>query len=452
MDILKFGIEHALYPYMEKRKGNRIRLFTKQLQESERLAPEELRALQEKKLKELLLYCAEHVPAYARLDHAAIEADPFAALQAIPPLDKKTFREAPDRFIALNIPAESLIPNKSGGSTGSPVHFYMDRQQVEQYEAARWRGLSWYGITNGSRSVMVWGSSIELSPEARRAHDREDKWLKNREVLSAYELNEADGQKYIDYLNSYKPEYLYGYSTALEAFARAIEKAGTDKLAIRLKAIITTSETLFPWQAEYLKQVFGCPVGNEYGARDAGILAYSCPCGGMHVTAENCILEVLDPKTLQPLPNGESGIFAITDLTNRVQPRLRYMVGDTGTLLDGSCACGRTLPLMKAPEGREDALLVAEGGRLVHGNFANQIIRDYPMVNGFQLIQHTPGTATLRLAGDPEAIPADAIVSLIEKNLPGVSIATEYVDKIDPAPSGKIRYSIREFPLDGEEK
>ncbi len=167
----------------------------------------------------------------------------------------------------------------------------------------------------------------------------------------------------------------------------------------------------------------------------------------MHVTAENAILEVLDPKTLQPLPQGSDGILAITDLTNRVQPRLRYMVGDTGTLLSGSCRCGRTLPLMKAPEGREDALLVAEGGRLVHGNFANQIIRDYPQVSGFQLIQHTPKTATLKLAGDPAVIPADAIVSLISANLPGVSIQTEFVDAIAPAPSGKIRYSIREFDL-----
>lgn len=447
MDILKFGIERVLYPYMEKKKGNAIRPFTKQLLSSEKLPQEELRAMQERKLKKLLLHCLENVPAYSGLDRAQIEADPFAALRCIPPLDKKTFRENPDSFIALNVPAASLIPNKSGGSTGSPVHFYMDRHQVEQYEAARWRGLSWYGITNGSRSVMVWGSSIELSPEARKAHDREDRWLKNREVMSAYELNESDGQKYIDYLNSYKPEYLYGYSTALEVFARAIEKAGREKLKIRLKAIITTSETLFSWQAEYLNKVFGCAVGNEYGARDAGILAYSCPCGGMHITAENAILEVLDPKTLQPLPQSQEGILAITDLTNRVQPRLRYMVGDTGTLLSGSCHCGRTLPLMKAPSGREDALLVAEGGRLVHGNFANQIIRDYPMVNGFQLIQHTPQTATLKLAGDPGVIPAEKIVSLISANLPGVAVETEFVDAIEPAPSGKIRYSIREFEL-----
>ena len=447
MDILKFGIEHALYPYMEKKKGNKIRYYTKKLQESEALPLEDLQVLQEMKLKELLLHCAENVPAYAGLDKAQIAADPYKALQSIPPLDKKTFRADPERYLAKNTPDGALIANKSGGSTGSPVHFFMDRQQVEQYEAARWRGLGWYGITNGSRSVMVWGSSIELSPEARKAHDREDKWLKNREVLSAYELSEDDGQKYIDYLNSYRPEYLYGYSTALTAFAKAIEKAGKEKLKIRLKAIVTTSETLFPWQTEYLAAVFGCPIGNEYGARDAGILAYSCPCGSMHVTAENAVLEVLDPKTLQPLPKGESGIFAITDLTNRVQPRLRYMVGDTGTLLEGGCACGRTLPLMKAPEGREDALLVAEGGRLVHGNFANQIIRDYPMVSGFQLIQHTPETATLRLAGDPAAIPEETIVSLIAKNLPGVTIKTEYTDHIEPAPSGKIRYSVREFDL-----
>ncbi len=447
MDILKFGIEHALYPYMEKRKGNRIRFFTEELRKSERMTREELRALQEKRLKELLLHCAKNVPAYAALDETQIEADPFAALARVTPLDKKAFRESPELFLARGVSKDRLIPNKSGGSTGSPVHFFMDRQQVEQYEAARWRGLSWYGITNGSRSVMVWGSSIELSPEARKKHDREDKWLKNREVLSAYELSEADGAKYIDYLNRYKPEYLYGYSTALEVFAKAIEKAGAEKLKICLKAVVTTSETLFPWQADAIARVFGCPVGNEYGARDAGILAYSCPCGGMHVTAENAILEVLDPKTLEPLPEGSDGILAITDLTSRVQPRLRYMVGDTGTLLAGTCSCGRGLPLMKAPEGREDALLVAEGGRLVHGNFANQIIRDYPAVSGFQLIQHTPASATLRLAGDPAAIPADAILGLIRANLPGVEIEAEFTDCIEPAPSGKIRYSIREFDL-----
>ena len=100
------------------------------------------------------------------------------------------------------------------------------------------------------------------------------------------------------------------------------------------------------WQEDLIARVFDCPVANEYGAHDAGILAYTCPSGGIHITAENCILEVLDPVTYEPVPNGQSGVLAITDLTNYVQPRLRYMLGDMGTLSTEECCCGRRLPLV----------------------------------------------------------------------------------------------------------
>ena len=100
------------------------------------------------------------------------------------------------------------------------------------------------------------------------------------------------------------------------------------------------------WQEDLIARVFDCPVANEYGARDAGILAYTCPSGGIHITAENCIIEVLDPVTYEPVPNGQSGMLAITDLTNYVQPRLRYMLGDMGTLSTEECCCGRRLPLV----------------------------------------------------------------------------------------------------------
>lgn len=100
------------------------------------------------------------------------------------------------------------------------------------------------------------------------------------------------------------------------------------------------------WQEDLIARVFDCPVANEYGARDAGILAYTCPSGGIHITAENCIIEVLDPVTYEPVLNGQSGVLAITDLTNYVQPRLRYMLGDMGTLSTEECCCGRRLPLV----------------------------------------------------------------------------------------------------------
>ena len=72
----------------------------------------------------------------------------------------------PESFIADDADRSTLIANNSGGSSGHPVQFYMNRHTVEYYEAARWRGLSWYGITPGSRSLLIWGNPFELDKMA----------------------------------------------------------------------------------------------------------------------------------------------------------------------------------------------------------------------------------------------------------------------------------------------
>ena len=68
----------------------------------------------------------------------------------------------------------------------------MTRDQVESYEAARWRGLSWFGITYGSRSLMVWGNPVELNANQQRKQRMREQLLKNRRILSAYDLRPED--------------------------------------------------------------------------------------------------------------------------------------------------------------------------------------------------------------------------------------------------------------------
>lgn len=291
MPLHKYMIEHLLYPAMEQHKGNQIRAILNELQLSQKAnAP----AVQYQRLIKLLLHCKQHVPAYAGLlpDDSVILTDPMAVLRTrIPLLPKTNFQQNPEAYLADDIPTSARIANCTGGSTGQPVHFYMTRHQVESYEAARWRGLSWYGITQGSRSVMLWGSPIELSKQAQLKNRLKESLLKNRRILSAYNLTEQDLTKHVRFLEHYRPEYLYGYATILTAFAQMLENAHiTPNLS--LKAVVSTSETLEKWQEELLSRVFRCPVANEYGARDAGILAYTCPEGGIHITAENCVIEV----------------------------------------------------------------------------------------------------------------------------------------------------------------
>ena len=448
MPIHKYMIEHVLFPAMERYKDNRIRALLSELQQSQYA---DIASIQTQRLTRLLLHCKEHVPAYRAILPAAsqIRADPFRVLRtAVPPLPKRAFQRDAARYLADNIADAQRIPNCTGGSTGEPIHFFMTRQQVETYEAARWRGLGWYGITPGSRSMMLWGNPIELSRQAQLTSRLREQLLKNRRILSAYQLSDRNLVKYVKLIERYQPEYLYGYATILTAFARMIEQHKIP-LHCRLKAVVSTSETLSDRQSALLERVFHCPVANEYGARDAGILAYRCPQGSMHITAENCVIEVLDPISHKPLPNGESGVLAVTDLNNFVQPRLRYLLGDIGTLSATACPCGRHLPLLSRIDGREDDLLVGRAGALVHGNVIGQLLRPLSGLSAFQFRQHTPQQATLFLVkAAPDVRPDEAgIIHNIAKVLPDTSVSIQYVEQIPRSPSGKKRYAIRAFDL-----
>ncbi len=464
MDIIKFGIEKGLYPYMEKKKGNRVRFFTEELKKSAVLPPAEIKALQRERLAKLLRYCAEQVPAYSFLNTeeilAEIASDPEAVLRSrVPLLGKQEFKADPEKYMAKDFPEDRLIKNLTGGSTSEPLNFYMNRWQVEHYEAARFRGLSWSGISYGSRCIMVWGNPYDLSAGAQKKAALRDRILKNRQMISCFGMYPEKAGEYVSLINSYRPEYLYGYSGGLAMFAQILKDYGPEKIKVRLKAVLCTSETLFDWQKELMAEVFGCPVLAEYGARDAGILAFSCPCGHYHLSAENAYFELLDPVTYEPVPDGAPGVLAVTDLQTQAQPRLRWLLGDTLVMEPEESAevlsreCGINLPILRSIEGREDAILLATDGSLVHGDIISDAARKRIRIRQARFIQHTPMTATLMLSGDVDEELGQDMISQIKIRLGlDMDIKLQIVDEIKPLPSGKQRYSLREFDLRDAQK
>ncbi len=445
MDFVKFGIEHVVYPLMERKNGNKIRAYIKELQGSQSLSKEDLHALQTEKLRKLLTCCKESVPAYADI---TLCDDPWETLKAIPPLMKKVFQKTSEQHVNTAFPKEKLIPNTTGGSTGEPTRFYMDRFDVEHYEAARWRGLSWWGITPGSRSILVWGNPLELNANQQKSYRRKEKWLKNRQFIPAYELSPEKVGEYVKLIDSYRPEYLYGYSTSLYSLASMMKTAGvTPKL--RLKAVLSTSETLHPYQKELIEEVFSCSVINEYGARDAGILAYACPEGHLHITAENAIIELVDPQTFEPVKAGESGLVVVTDLNNFAQPRLRYVLGDMATAREETaCECGVTLPMLSRVDGREDDMLVRGDGTLIHGHAISHLTRKRNTIVKFKIVQSSREAAHLVvMQKTDDTAEYEAFVADVREMLSGVTVTAEKVSEIPPEKSGKTRYAIRAFPL-----
>ena len=435
---------------MEKRRGNRIRQKTEELKKNQSLSPEELTALQKEKLQALLLHCIAHVPAYVQFKHLEeqIKSDPFEALSSFPVLTKSGFKAGFDSYVSEIADKGALIPNYTGGSTSEPVKFYMDRHMVEYYEAARWRGLSWWGITPGSRSVMLWGNPLELNRQQTRKYSLKERWLKNRIMIPAYAIKAEEMEQYLSTIRRFKPEYIYGYASALNLFSELMLRQG-QSLGLKLKAVISTAETLHEFQRQTIEKAFECPVVNEYGARDGGIIAYQCGDGRMHITIENAVLEVMDPLTLELLPTGESGMLLVTDLNNYVMPRLRYQIGDRCALSKETCACGMGLPVLDKLDGREDDMFVTVEGKYIHGHAFNHLARSTDSIGKFQIVQKSPAAATLSIvvATNGDRVEIDEFIANVRQLLPGTSIDVNFVDDIPPSGSGKFRYTIRQFPL-----
>jgi len=72
-----------------------------------------------------------------------------------------------------------------------------------------------------------------------------------------------------------------------------------------------------------------------------------CPEGHLHVTAEHCFVEILDPKTWTPVAPGQRGLVAVTNLLDETMPHLRVILDYIASMPDKTCPCGRTLPILE---------------------------------------------------------------------------------------------------------
>ena len=188
--------------------------------------------------------------------------------------------------------------------------------------------------------------------------------------------------------------------------------------------------------------VFGCRVANGYGGRDAGFIAHECPSGGMHITAEDIVVEIVDPEG-NVLPAGQAGEIVTTHLATRDFPFVRYRTGDVGVLDDKPCACGRGLPLLKEIQGRTTDFVVAADGTIMHGLSLVYVVRDLPGIAAFKLIQESLDLTRVLLvrgAGFDPRYPEQIELGLKRRLGNAVEIRIELVDVIAPEPSGKFRY------------
>jgi phenylacetate-CoA ligase len=318
--------------------------------------------------------------------------------------------------------------------------FYIGRKRVSHDVAAKWRATRWWDVDIGDPEIVLWGSPIELGSQDRLRQIR-DRFLRTR-LLPAFEMSPDKVKKFFATIRQVRPRMLFGYPSAFAHLATQAEAQGLVMSDLGITVAFVTSERLYDHQRELIERVFGCPVANGYGGRDAGFIAHQCPSGGMHITAEDIIVEIVDPAG-QTLPTGASGEIVVTHLATRDFPFIRYRTGDIGVLDNQTCTCGRGLPLLKEIQGRCTDFVVAVDGTIIHGLALIYVLRDLPGVASFKIVQES--RAITRVWIEPGDGFTHDDLSKIEYGFKrrlgdDVSIVINLVDQIPPDVSGKFRY------------
>lgn len=339
----------------------------------------------------------------------------------------------------------------SSGSTGRPGIFVQDRDALAVYDAllsARFPAGStapspFAILGRGGRMAMIAALDGHFAgavswERLRRSHPLMASATRSFSVLSPLpELVAA--------LQQWRPTAIASYPTMLMLLAHE-RRAG--RLQLDPQVLWSGGETLAQAERAEIEAAFGCPVIDGYGASECMQIAYDCGCGALHLNSDWVILEPVDEHG-GPVPAGqESATVLLTNLANRVQPLIRYDLGDSVTMLP-PCRCGSPFPALRVSGRRDDILeLACDGGGVSLAPLAvATVVEEGSGVHRFQVIQTGPRALAVRFETPPDGDRAGAwarIVSSLRTYLARQGVHRVTIAQ-DPAPpradpvSGKLR-------------
>jgi len=441
---MKSIIRNVFFPIHELIKGHDTLSYLYQLEKSQWFSREQLCELQSKKLRQFISHVYINVPYYKKFFDSDKMADDvistIADIRTLPFLTKDLIRENIETLKSEK--TKGLIKSNTGGSTGEPLIFYLCKRRISADVAAKLRATRWWGVDIGDPEIVIWGSPVELKKQdiVRNIRDR----LFRTRLLSAFDMSEKKINEYISIIKKYKPKHIFGYPSSIYILSKFAKQNNIKLHDIGIKVVFCTAERLYDYQRELISDVFNAPIANGYGGRDAGFIAHECPQGGMHITAESTIVEIVDHDG-NPLPPGYRGEIVVTHLASHDFPFIRYKTGDIGVLSDDSCLCGRGLPLLKNIEGRAIDFIITPDGKIMHGLSLIYVLRELHGIKEFKIIQEEPDYFIIDIVRSSDfKIENETLIRNRFKKRIGsdIKINFNYPSKIKAENSGKFRYVV----------
>lgn len=425
------------------RKTDALKLY-EEFSETQWLTKKEISQIRWQRLKDLLNHAYVNVFYYRKLfDTNGIKPNDIRSIEdfrKIPILTKDIIRANQDDMLSKNKGVFQPLKKASGGSTGHPLIYYMDRRSWSAKWAIVYRLWNNEGWTPGDRVVLLAGTSLYPSIHGIK------KWfyvkLNNWLILSAFNMSEINMKIWVDKIRRFDAKFMHGYPSSIYLFAKFLEDI--DIKDISFQAVFTTAEPLMPKYRDTIERVFSCEVFDLYGANDGGGFSFECKeHNGLHCASESCMIEVIKEDG-SVAGDGEPGEIVSTDLFNYAMPFIRYKVGDIGTVDSKPCKCGRGLLLLKEIKGRSHDFLTTKDGQKVHGEFFGHLFRGIACIRQFYVVQESECELSIYIKPNivPSANELRWIENVVQRKFDGMDINIHLTESTPVTASGKFKYIV----------
>lgn len=313
--------------------------------------------------------------------------------EKLPFSEKNDLREAYPLGL-MTAPEEDIVRiHSSSGTTGLPVIIPYTARDVEDWATMFARCYETAGITNTDRIQITPGYGLWTAGIGFQA---------GAEKLGAMVIPMGPGNtdKQLQMMMDMKSTVICATSSYALLLAEEIEKRGI-KDKIHLKKGVIGSERWGEKMRQRIRSELGIELYDIYGLTEVYGPGIGINCRydtGMHYWDDYLYIEIIDPVTLKPVPDGELGEIVITTLVKEGAPLIRYRTHDLSRIIPGTCPCGSKFPRLDIIMGRTDDMMKIKGVNVFPSQI-EEILKEFPEVSSeYQIrISHLDGRDTMRL-------------------------------------------------------
>lgn len=377
----------------------------------ETMSREDLEALQLERLQALVKRVYQKIPFYKEsFDKAGINPEDIkslADLTKLPFTVKQDMRDAYP-FGLFAVPRKDVVRvHCSSGTTGTATVVGYTQKDLENWGDCFARAL--YGAGCGPDSTLQIAYGYGLFTGGLGAHNGGE-----RAGCTVLPMSTGNTKRQVRLMKDFDVDCLCCTPSYALNIAEVAQEEGYDVHEFPIHAGILGAEPCSEATRAEIEQKMGIQVYDIYGLSEVMGPGVACECEkqhGLHVCEDQFIIEILDPKTLHPVPDGEWGEVVFTTLCKECSPLVRYRTRDISRILVGECECGRTFRRMDRIAGRTDDMMILRGVNVFPSQIEEEIVSFPEIAPQYQLILTTKGTldhAELRVETVPE-FPFDEI-------------------------------------------